>query len=174
MNAEYNFKQGQNVGFSNSGISGTGIIKGVAGAPTAVIGATYIIEVLTAHPPIDPDVYPFDHIAVFEAHITPMTNEQPMQYTKHAMTRLQERFSHHLVPNQHILITINHLFNKAVETKRFFNNTKYMVYVMERYGDLNIKYFEYEDIVFVVRNDIIMTVFDSNSRINKSSRFQRK
>ncbi len=96
-----------------------------------------------------------------------------MDYSKHAINRLKERFSHHLVPNQHARVTMHQLFSKAKETRRFFNDSSYMVYVMDRYGDTNVKFFEYEDIIFLVREELVVTVYDLATQQSASSRYRK-
>lgn len=65
----YNFKDEQKVKFNNHVMSGIGIVRGVSTIPHAIIGATYIIEVVESSEPIPNASYPFKFIPMFECHI---------------------------------------------------------------------------------------------------------
>lgn len=65
----YNFKDEQAVKFDNHVMTGTGIVRGVSNIPQAVIGATYIIEVIESSEAIPNDSYPFKFIPMFECHM---------------------------------------------------------------------------------------------------------
>ena len=66
MSFEYNYKQGDTVTFDNGRVSGVGIIKGSSSSPIPVLGTGYIVEVIRSIPELPNEVYPFDHIVVFE------------------------------------------------------------------------------------------------------------
>lgn len=69
MKHEYKFQDGEIVEFNQFPISGVGRIKGVANEGVAVLGATYIVEVISSTVTLPNSDYPYKTIAVFESNI---------------------------------------------------------------------------------------------------------
>jgi Ca2+-binding EF-hand superfamily protein len=97
-----------------------------------------------------------------------------MNYTKHAIERFKTRFPELRKKDQHDKVTFHQLFTAAKETKRFINNTEFLVYLIERYGDYNNKYFENGDMIFVVVNDLVVTVMNADEPLTSSNKVFRK
>lgn len=64
----YKFQDSEYVLFDDSTVKGRGIIRGVTTmSGTPVLGHTYMIELYESN--VDPSVYPFTHIPMFEVYI---------------------------------------------------------------------------------------------------------
>lgn len=83
-----------------------------------------------------------------------------MHYTRHAQKRFAERFPK-LVKTT-ALEAIDTCFKAATPNKSTRNNTAYMVFLHERYGDFNVEFFENGPVLFICRGGLVMTVIDRN------------
>jgi len=64
---KYRFKDRQKVWFDNRLMMGEGLVVGVVTMENFVMGATYMIEVLTCDVPIPNESYPFKTIPVIDS-----------------------------------------------------------------------------------------------------------
>lgn len=84
-----------------------------------------------------------------------------MIYSKHAIERLKERFPYEFDGRQSDRDTFHRIFEQATLDGRFLNNTRFMVYLMEKYGDCDRQFYTYNNAVFVVKhNKVVVTVVD--------------
>ena len=67
------FKDGTEIEYDNSIISGKGIIRGISTNGDAVIGVAYIVEDLSGN--IPSDVYPYKFFNCFEIHLKGKSND---------------------------------------------------------------------------------------------------
>lgn len=81
-------------------------------------------------------------------------------YTNHAVDRFKERFPHLQVKGQSPLVTFHRVFTGAKLDRSFLNDTKRLVYMMEKYGDYDQNYYVNGDIVFVTKQRTVITVMD--------------
>jgi hypothetical protein len=63
---KYRFKDGDVITFSGD-VAGIGIVRGCASEPVAILGATYIVEVIHCTHDFPNETYPFKFIPVFES-----------------------------------------------------------------------------------------------------------
>jgi Asp-tRNA(Asn)/Glu-tRNA(Gln) amidotransferase B subunit len=97
-----------------------------------------------------------------------------MIYTRHAVDQLKARFPSLITKDEAPKVTFHKVFSEAKETKRFLNNTNYLVYMLEKYGDCDCKYFENGDMVFIVRGETVVTVIDRNTPPFKGAVFRKE
>ena len=84
-----------------------------------------------------------------------------MHYTRHATKRFVERFPK-LCYNATPFDAINNCFKGASLNKSTKNNTAYMVFLYERYGDNNFDFYENGDVLFICKGGMVVTVLNRN------------
>lgn len=85
-----------------------------------------------------------------------------MQYSKHAQERLAERFPEMMEPGVAPVVCIHRAFQGAKLERGFLNDTRRIVWMLEKYGDFNYNYYVKGDIVFVTRDEVVVTVINRN------------
>jgi hypothetical protein len=63
-----------------------------------------------------------------------------------------------------VFVAFDDMYRNAKEDGRLKNNTKYMVYLMERYGDFDFEYRVNGRVLFICRNNTVITVLDTEMR----------
>lgn len=81
-------------------------------------------------------------------------------YTNHAVDRFKERFPALMEKGVHVKVTLHRLMQSATRERASSNDSRRLVYMMEKYGDWNFDYFVSGDVVFVAREDRVVTVID--------------
>ena len=81
-----------------------------------------------------------------------------MRYTAHAVQRFVERFPERLESGVAPKVCLHRAFQGASLERGFLNDTRRLVYMMDKYGDFNFDFYIKDDIVFVVRDDTLITV----------------
>lgn len=96
-----------------------------------------------------------------------------MRYSKHAIAQFKVRFPDHVFPDQADIVSFHNAFARATENRSFINNTQYMVYMLEKYGDCDCTFYENGDMLFIVRTECVVTVVDRTNTIGKESVFRK-
>lgn len=79
-------------------------------------------------------------------------------YTKHAQERLAQRFPEMVVQGVSPKVCLHRAFQGATLERGFLNDTRRIVWMIEKYGDFNFEYFIKGKMVFVTRNSTVITV----------------
>lgn len=82
-----------------------------------------------------------------------------LYYSKHAQERFAERFPS-LIENEDVLTSLKKCFEGATEERQSKNNTRYLVYLMEKYGDFDFDFYVNGRVLFICRQGCIITVMD--------------
>lgn len=85
-----------------------------------------------------------------------------MGYTNHAVDRFVERFPELLEAGVHPKVCIHRAFQGASLERGFMNDTRRIVWMLEKYGDFNYDYYVKGNIVFVTRDGTVITVMNRN------------
>ena len=83
-----------------------------------------------------------------------------MIFSKHAQERLVERFPQTLKISGNPLIRIQQAFAGATPDRSFKNNTAYLAFLVDRYGDCDYQFFVKGQIVFMCKDETVVTVLD--------------
>lgn len=81
-------------------------------------------------------------------------------YSKHAVDRLKERFPNLLEANVHPKVVLHRLMSSATRERSFMNDTRRIVWMLEKYGDWNYDYYVNGDVVFVTREGMVVTLIN--------------
>ena len=84
--------------------------------------------------------------------------------TKHAQERYRERFPERIPQNRHIVGHILDEVKAAKVDRAFLNDSNRIVWLIEKYGDFNHNVLVNDAVVFIVRDDRVITVIDRNDR----------
>lgn len=102
-------------------------------------------------------------------------------YSKHAVERFVERFPEKLEAGVNPLVSVHRAFQGASLERGFMNDTRRLVYMMEKYGDFNFDYYIKDKIVFVTRDNTVITVMNRDDMgmqqmfgPSKPSRFRKR
>lgn len=79
-------------------------------------------------------------------------------YTKHAVERFVERFPERLEAGVPPKVSLHRALQGASLERGYMNDTRRIVWMMEKYGDFNFDYYLKEDMVFVTRDGNVITV----------------
>ena len=83
---------------------------------------------------------------------------KPSYFTKHSQERFEERFPELLKKESSLIETMRDTLGKATHERGFMNDTRRLVWMLEKYGDFNYDYYLADKVVFVCRDDRIITV----------------
>ena len=81
-----------------------------------------------------------------------------MGYTNHAVARFVERFPERLEAGVAPKVCLHRTFQGASLERGFLNDTRRIVWMIEKYGDFNYDYYVKDKMVFVTSNDSVITV----------------
>lgn len=81
-------------------------------------------------------------------------------YSKHAVERLKERFPHLLQPGMPPKVILHRLMSKATRERGFMNDTRRIVWMLEKYGDWNYDYYVNGDVVLLTREGVVITLIN--------------
>lgn len=79
-------------------------------------------------------------------------------YSNHAVEQFQARFPELMVPGVHPKVCLHRAFQGASEEAGFMNDTRRIVWMLEKYNDFNFQYFVKDNMVFVTSPDTVITV----------------
>ena len=79
-------------------------------------------------------------------------------YTNHAVERFIERFPERLEAGVAPKVSLHRAMQGASLERGFMNDTRRIVWMLEKYGDFNFDYYLKEDMVFVTRDGSVITV----------------
>lgn len=80
-----------------------------------------------------------------------------MRVSDHAAERFKERFPE-LIDFGDTKARITYLMQGATLERGFLNDTRLIVWMLEKYGDFNFDYYMKSKIVFVTRGGVVITV----------------
>ena len=83
---------------------------------------------------------------------------QGYTYTKHAVQRFTQRFPHLVEKGTAPIVCLHRAFQDARPDRSFLNNSRRIVWMVENYGDFNFDYFINGEVVFVARDQTLITV----------------
>lgn len=89
-----------------------------------------------------------------------------MDFTRHSLQRFTERFPHLIAKHADAKRTMLDVFGESSIDKRFKNNTAYMVYLLNRYGDNDFTFRVNGDVLFICKNATIITIVDRSDTSN--------
>lgn len=102
-------------------------------------------------------------------------------YSKHAVERFTERFPESVPVGVPAKVAMHRAFQGATLERGFMNDTRRLVHMLEKYGDFNFDYFLKENMVFVTRDGVVITVMNREDMgmqkmfgPTTQSRFRRK
>jgi hypothetical protein len=81
-----------------------------------------------------------------------------MGYTSHAVERFVERFPERLEAGVAPKVCLHRAFQGASLERGFMNDTRRIVWMLEKYGDFNYDYYIKDKMVFVTREGALITV----------------
>lgn len=81
-----------------------------------------------------------------------------MGYTTHAVERFSQRFPERLEANVAPKVCLHRAFQGASLERGFMNDSRRIVWMLEKYGDFNFDYFIKDKMVFVTRDGACITV----------------
>lgn len=81
-----------------------------------------------------------------------------MGYTTHAVERFVERFPDRLEAGVPPKVSLHRAFQGASLERGFMNDSRRIVWMLEKYGDFNYNYYVKDEIVFVTREGSCITV----------------
>lgn len=79
-------------------------------------------------------------------------------YTRHAQERLAQRFPEAMSQGVSPKVCIHRAFQGATLERGFLNDTRRIVWMLEKYGDFNYDYYLKGKMVFVTKNSVVITV----------------
>lgn len=85
-----------------------------------------------------------------------------MNWTKHALERFTTRFPKLIEAGVSPVVCMFRVFKEAKPDNRFRNNTAYLVYLSEKYGDFDFEFLVNGDVAFICRGNTIVTVINRN------------
>lgn len=83
-----------------------------------------------------------------------------MGYTRHAVERFTERFPERLEAGVSPKVCLHRAFQGASLERGFMNDSRRIVWMLEKFGDFNYDYYVKDDIVFVTREGSCITVMN--------------
>jgi hypothetical protein len=83
-------------------------------------------------------------------------------YTNHAVERFSQRFPELLVEGVSPKVCLHRAFQGATLERGFMNDSRRIVWMLENYGDFNFDYYVKGDVVFVTRDERVITVINRN------------
>lgn len=85
-----------------------------------------------------------------------------MDFTRHSLQRFTERFPKLLPKGVDPKAMMLQVFGASSIDKRFKNNSAYMVYLLNRYGDNDFIFRVNGDVLFICKGGTIITIVDRN------------
>lgn len=82
--------------------------------------------------------------------------------TNHARDRFAERFPGSIKTGESVDICINRAISRATLERGFMNDTRRIVWMLEKYGDFNFDYYVNDEMVFVTKDGVIITIMNRN------------
>ncbi len=79
-------------------------------------------------------------------------------YSRHAVERFSERFPELLEEGVSAKVSLHRSMKGASHERGFLNDTRRLVWMLEKYGDFNFDYYLKDKIVFVTRDGVVITV----------------
>ena len=83
---------------------------------------------------------------------------EAMGYTNHAVERFVQRFPERLEAGVAPKVCLHRAFQGASLERGFMNDTRRIVWMLEKYGDFNFDYYLKDKMVFVTRDGSVITV----------------
>lgn len=83
-----------------------------------------------------------------------------MDYSKHAVERFVERFPDHLEAGVAPKVSMHRAFQGASLERGFMNDSRRIIWMLEKYGDFNFDYYLNGKMVFITREGICITVIN--------------
>lgn len=83
-----------------------------------------------------------------------------MRWTKHAEERFEERFPEMWSANMTRYQNLDAAFKGATLERGFMNDSRRIVWMLDKYGDFNYDYYLKGNAVFITRNNSIITVIN--------------
>lgn len=81
-------------------------------------------------------------------------------YSRHAVERFEQRFPEHIESGVPTRVALHRAFQGAKLERGFMNDTSRLVYMLEKYGDFNFDYYLNDEMVFVTRDGVVITVMN--------------
>ena len=93
-----------------------------------------------------------------------------LSYTKHAIAQFAKRFPEQVKVAVDANDAFNRAFQVAKEDKSIKNDTRMMVYQLEKYGDVDAEYRVNGNILFIIRGTLVVTVIDRSKEFYQGNR----
>jgi len=82
-------------------------------------------------------------------------------FSKHSVERFIERFGHLVGSEREVMPYLRNAIVRSIEEKSFLNNTQFMTNAYEKYGYKRYKCRRYNNIVFLIVDNVIVTILDT-------------
>lgn len=83
-----------------------------------------------------------------------------MHYSRHAVERFVERFPEAVEKGVPTKVCMHRAFQGASLERGFMNDTRRIVWMLEKYGDFNYDYYLKGKMVFLTKDDTVLTVIN--------------
>lgn len=85
---------------------------------------------------------------------------ESLDYTKHAVDRFIERFPERIQAGVSAKVCLHRAMQGATLERGFMNDSRRIVWMLDKYGDFNYDYYVKEDMVFACREGRVLTVMN--------------
>lgn len=93
-----------------------------------------------------------------------------LSYTNHAILQFEKRFPEQLKDGVDNRTAFDRAFRCAKEERSIKNDTRMLVYLLDRYGDTDAEYRVNGDMLFIIRGPLVVTVIDRSKEFYQGSR----
>lgn len=83
-----------------------------------------------------------------------------LSYTNHAILQFEKRFPEQLKDGVDNRTAFDRAFRCAKEERSIKNDTRMLVYLLDRYGDVDAEYRVNGNMLFIIRGTLVVTVVD--------------
>lgn len=95
---------------------------------------------------------------------------QRLSYTNHAILQFEKRFPEQLKDGVDARLAFDRAFRCAKEEKSIKNDTRMMVYLLDKYGDMDAEYRANGNMLFIIRGSLVVTVVDRSDNFYQGTK----
>lgn len=82
------------------------------------------------------------------------------EFSQHALVRFRERFPKRLISGVSTRQSAHAAAKGATLERGFLNDSRRIVWMLEKYGDFNYDYYLKDDVVYVCKSNVVITVMN--------------
>lgn len=100
-----------------------------------------------------------------------------VHFTQHAKDKFKERFPCRVeAEEKNVILALCRTYYKSAVDNGIKNDTHFMTYIYEKHGYDDYLFSIFEDVIFVVKNECLVTVLPNNSHVGKrlTKQFKKK